>query len=134
MDVVSPPADHVYAESRDPIHREHHSDKDTFVALTVTQIVMAEQITHDVVKEAQSMGGPAPIDDTATSTNTPAGNGALDANLKPSEPTSINATKEVARSDETLAAGQRDKVSAGNRHRGHKGALTQAQPTSMIEN
>lgn len=36
---------------------------------------MAEQIAHDVVKEAQSMGGPSPIDDTATSTSTPAGNG-----------------------------------------------------------
>ncbi|KAF2273004.1 uncharacterized protein EI97DRAFT_192399 [Westerdykella ornata] len=36
---------------------------------------MAEQIAHDVVKEAQSMGGPSPIDDTATSTNTPAGDG-----------------------------------------------------------
>lgn len=36
---------------------------------------MAEQITHDVVKEAQSVGGPSPIDDTASSTNNSAGNG-----------------------------------------------------------
>lgn len=36
---------------------------------------MAEQITHDVVKEALSMGGPAPVDDTATTTNNSAGAG-----------------------------------------------------------
>ncbi|KAL6710281.1 hypothetical protein ACN47E_009227 [Coniothyrium glycines] len=36
---------------------------------------MAEQVAKDVVKEAQSVGRPAPIDDTASTTNTPAVNG-----------------------------------------------------------
>lgn len=36
---------------------------------------MAEQVTNDVVKEAQSVGRPAPIDDTASTTSTPAVNG-----------------------------------------------------------
>ncbi|KAH4400453.1 hypothetical protein HBI24_080700 [Parastagonospora nodorum] len=36
---------------------------------------MAEQVTKDVVKEAQSVGRPAPIDDTASTTSTPAVNG-----------------------------------------------------------
>ncbi|KAF2658797.1 hypothetical protein K491DRAFT_776123 [Lophiostoma macrostomum CBS 122681] len=36
---------------------------------------MAEQITHDVVKEALSMGGPSPIDEPAQSTNNSAGDG-----------------------------------------------------------
>ncbi|KAF2019924.1 hypothetical protein BU24DRAFT_129549 [Aaosphaeria arxii CBS 175.79] len=69
---------------------------------------MAEQITHDVVKEAQSMGGPSPIDDNATSTSTPAGNGKAppatsNVNSKPSEAlptTSTNATnKEESKGD-----------------------------------
>ncbi|KAH7398142.1 hypothetical protein BKA66DRAFT_591990 [Pyrenochaeta sp. MPI-SDFR-AT-0127] len=38
---------------------------------------MAEQVINDVVKEAQSVGRPAPIDDTASTTNTPAVNGEL---------------------------------------------------------
>lgn len=76
---------------------EHTSDKDFLTAATVIKIVMAEQITHDVVKEAQSMGGPSPIDDNATSTSTHAGDGATPsapptANSKPSDTTSTNAT------------------------------------------
>ncbi|KAF2682115.1 hypothetical protein K458DRAFT_72325 [Lentithecium fluviatile CBS 122367] len=63
---------------------------------------MAEQITHDVVKEAQSMGGVSPIDDSASTTNTSAGNGeapsgptALDS--KPSDaPPTTNATNDAA--------------------------------------
>ncbi len=31
---------------------------------------MAEQITKDAVNEAQSMGGPSPVDDTATTSST----------------------------------------------------------------
>ncbi|KAH7089162.1 hypothetical protein FB567DRAFT_326411 [Paraphoma chrysanthemicola] len=38
---------------------------------------MAEQVTKDVVKEAQSVGRPAPIDDSASTTITPAANGEL---------------------------------------------------------
>ncbi|USP78875.1 uncharacterized protein yc1106_06149 [Curvularia clavata] len=36
---------------------------------------MAEQVANDVVKEAQSVGRPAPIDDSASTTNNPAVNG-----------------------------------------------------------
>jgi hypothetical protein len=71
---------------------------------------MAEQITHDVVKEAQSMGGPAPIDDTATTTNHSAGNGEASSDpnsitLQPSEPTSTDATSaEAVRDDSTTTS------------------------------
>ena len=36
---------------------------------------MAEQVAKDVVKEAQSVGRPATIDDSASTTNSPAVNG-----------------------------------------------------------
>ncbi|KAL1591373.1 hypothetical protein SLS60_011986 [Paraconiothyrium brasiliense] len=64
-----------------PSSRERPSDKEPSVATTDLQIVMAEQITHDVVKEAQSVGGPAPIDDTASTTNNSAGNGEAPSGL-----------------------------------------------------
>lgn len=67
-----------------------HSNDDLLTADTVTQIVMAEQITHHVVKEAQSMGGPSPIDDTATSTTAPAGDGEA-----PSAPPTANPKSET---------------------------------------
>ncbi|KAF1966093.1 hypothetical protein BU23DRAFT_560553 [Bimuria novae-zelandiae CBS 107.79] len=56
---------------------------------------MAEQITQDVVKEAQSMGGPSPIDDTASTTNDSAGNGEAPSgpntlDLKPSDDPTMN--------------------------------------------
>ncbi|KAF2994493.1 hypothetical protein E8E13_002051 [Curvularia kusanoi] len=41
----------------------------------VAHTVMAEQVTNDVVKEAQSVGRSAPIDDTATTTNASAPSG-----------------------------------------------------------
>ncbi|KAF9635316.1 hypothetical protein BFW01_g6211 [Lasiodiplodia theobromae] len=41
---------------------------------------MAEQITHDVVNEAQSMGGPSPIDVNATTTNESSAGAAPDTN------------------------------------------------------
>ncbi|KAJ4368097.1 hypothetical protein N0V83_006452 [Neocucurbitaria cava] len=53
---------------------EPESDKES-CATTVPETVMAEQVTKDVVKEAQSVGRPAPIDDTASTTQTPAVNG-----------------------------------------------------------
>ncbi|PSN62075.1 hypothetical protein BS50DRAFT_638655 [Corynespora cassiicola Philippines] len=59
---------------------------------------MAEQITHDVVKEAQSMGGPSPIDDTATSTSNTAGDGGA-----PSGPTNAKPTTSEAHSTSTNA-------------------------------
>ncbi|KAL5117931.1 hypothetical protein ACEQ8H_004250 [Pleosporales sp. CAS-2024a] len=63
---------------------EHDSDMAS-VAATVPHTVMAEQVTKDVVKEAQSVGPLAPIDDTASTTSTPAVNGEL-----PSGPTTTN--------------------------------------------
>jgi len=56
-----------------PIHeapvQDAFSDTDFRAASTVPRIVMAEQITHDVVKQALSMGGPSPVDDPAITTN-----------------------------------------------------------------
>jgi hypothetical protein len=59
-----------------PQHKDDVSDKALHSARTVTKIVMAEQITQDVVKEAQSVGNALPIDDTATTTQSSAGDGA----------------------------------------------------------
>ncbi|OAL45220.1 hypothetical protein IQ07DRAFT_520073 [Pyrenochaeta sp. DS3sAY3a] len=44
-------------------------------AVAVLETVMAEQVTNDVVKEAQSVGHPAPIDGTASTPQSPAVNG-----------------------------------------------------------
>ena len=66
----SPP----FAPSSSP-SLEHLSDSES-CATAVSETVMAEQATNDVVKEAQSMGPPAPIGDTASATSTPAVNGA----------------------------------------------------------
>jgi hypothetical protein len=72
------------------LDKDEISDKDCSTARTVTQIVMAEQIIQDVVKEAQSMGDASPIDATATTTNNSAGDGEalsepMTAILKPSK-------------------------------------------------
>jgi hypothetical protein len=68
------------------VDTEHESDVES-LATTVPETVMAEQVTKDVVKEAQSVGRPAPIDDTASTTSTPAVNGET-----PSGPATINST------------------------------------------
>jgi hypothetical protein len=88
---------------------EHESDNDS-LATTVPETVMAEQVTKDVVKEAQSVGRPAPIDDTASTTNTPAASGEL-----PSGPTTTNATTSELKSTATNATSA-DAASAGNVH------------------
>ena len=72
------------------LDKDEVSDKDRSTACTVTQIVMAEQIIQDVVKEAQSVGDASPIDATATTTNNSAGDGealleSMTAILKPSK-------------------------------------------------
>ncbi|KAF9739563.1 hypothetical protein PMIN04_010777 [Paraphaeosphaeria minitans] len=78
--------------------KERPSDREPPAATTDLHIVMAEQITRDVVKEAQSVGGPAPIDDTASTTNDSAGNGEVPSGPNPrdsspsDEPTTTNAT------------------------------------------
>ncbi|KAF2265776.1 hypothetical protein CC78DRAFT_578945 [Lojkania enalia] len=93
--------------------KEDHSDKGRVATDADTKIVMAEQSTHDVVKQAQSMGGPSPIDDPATTTNHFAGDGdapsgPTNANRKPTEAlltTSTNATStDTAQVDDAGAA------------------------------
>jgi hypothetical protein len=70
---------------------------------------MAEQITHDVVKEAQSMGGASPIDDSASTTNTSAGNGEA-----PSGPTTINSKSSDALSTTNVTTHK--PVATGTKH------------------
>lgn len=59
------------------LHDEDNgSDNDSTIVKTVPQIVMAEQVSQDVVNEAQSMGDASPIGVNATTTNlTTAGDG-----------------------------------------------------------
>jgi hypothetical protein len=87
---------------------EHESDNDS-LPTTVAETVMAEQVTKDVVKEAQSMGRPAPIDDTASTTNTPAANGEL-----PSGPATATSTSE--QHPRATDATRADAASAGDAH------------------
>lgn len=68
------------------VDKDDVSDKPTSSAKTVTKIVMAEQITQDVVKEAQSVGNALPIDDTATTTKSSAGDGATSSDPTTTEP------------------------------------------------
>ncbi|KAH6614099.1 hypothetical protein C7974DRAFT_417832 [Boeremia exigua] len=65
---------------------EHQSDSSPSPA-AVPKTVMAEQVINDVVKEAQSVGRPAPIDANATATNSAATNG-----TPPSGPATTNST------------------------------------------
>jgi hypothetical protein len=72
---------------------EHASDNES-LASTVPETVMAEQVTKDVVKEAQSVGRPTPIDDTASTTNTPAANGELPSGSATATATATSTTSE----------------------------------------
>ena len=78
-------------------HAEHQSNSTSSPA-TVSETVMAEQVTNDVVKEAQSVGPSAPIDDTASTTNSSAANGE-----QPSGPTNTNSNPSEAPSASTNA-------------------------------
>lgn len=63
---------------------------------------MAEQITQDVVNEVQSMGGPSPIDESATTTSfTAAGDG-----LAQQQPTSASLEPADPKQAENATAGQ----------------------------
>jgi len=79
---------------------------------------MAEQVTNDVVKEAQSVGRPAPIDDNASTTNSSAANGEQPSgpattNSKLSEaPASTNATTDAAPAAGAQALANGDKTTA----------------------
>jgi hypothetical protein len=91
------------------VDTEHESDVES-LATTVPETVMAEQVTKDVVKEAQSVGRPAPIDDTASTTSTPAVNGEL-----ASGPATTHATTSEPNSTATNATSA-DAASAGSVH------------------
>ncbi|CAO2654690.1 Nn.00g114230.m01.CDS01 [Neocucurbitaria sp. VM-36] len=91
------------------IDAEHESDMES-CATTVPETVMAEQVTKDVVKEAQSVGRPAPIDDTASTTKTPAVNGEL-----PSGPATTNSNPLEAPGTATTADGA-DAAPAAHAH------------------
>ncbi|KAF2631108.1 hypothetical protein BU25DRAFT_407658 [Macroventuria anomochaeta] len=69
---------------------------------------MAEQVTNDVVKEAQSVGRPAPIDDTASATNSSAVNGE-----QPSGPATANTKTSEAPSASTNATTTASASTAG---------------------
>ncbi|KAI4961358.1 hypothetical protein J4E86_000386 [Alternaria arbusti] len=66
--------------------QEHLSDIES-CATSVPETVMAEQVANDVVKEAQSVGRSAPIDDSASTTNTPAVNGEPPSGTATTKPT-----------------------------------------------
>ncbi|KAJ4379735.1 hypothetical protein N0V86_004917 [Didymella sp. IMI 355093] len=88
-------------------HAEHDSNSNSSTA-TVPETVMAEQVTNHVVKEAQSVGPSAPIDDTASTTNSLAAHGEqpsgpATANAKPSEAPS--ASTNATTTDSASAAG-----------------------------
>jgi hypothetical protein len=82
---------------------EHESDIES-CATTVPETVMAEQVANDVVKEAQSVGRPAPIDDTASATNTPAVNGEPPAGAATTTPNPPEASSTKALANGTDAA------------------------------
>lgn len=95
---------------------EHHSDSH-FSPPAVPHTVMAEQVTNDVVKEAQSVGPSAPIDDTASATNTsaasgeqPSGPATTDSKSINSPPAPTNAT--TATTDSASASAADAKASA----------------------
>jgi hypothetical protein len=77
--------------------QEHDSDIES-CATTVPETVMAEQVASDVVKEAQSVGRPAPIDDSASTTNTPAVTGELPAGTATTKanPSEASSSKAIA--------------------------------------
>lgn len=96
-------------------HAEPDSNNNSLAA-TVPETVMAEQVTNHVVKEAQSVGPSAPIDDTASTTNSLAANGE-----QPSGPTITNGTPSEAPSaftnatttDSASAAGAQASANSG---------------------
>ena len=90
---------------------EPHSDNGSLAAPTDPRIVMAEQITHDVVKEALSMGGPAPVDDTATTTNHSAGTGEVPSSLTT---TNSKASYEISPTAANVAS--TDAIEGDDRH------------------
>ncbi|KAJ5030067.1 hypothetical protein PSV09DRAFT_2379419 [Bipolaris maydis] len=85
---------------------KHSSDIES-CATTVPETVMAEQVANDVVKEAQSVGRSAPIDESASTTNDPAVNGDPPSGTATTKPTPSEApsTKPAANGIDTASAG-----------------------------
>jgi hypothetical protein len=71
---------------------------------TDPRIVMAEQNTQDVVKEARSTGDVSPVDVNATSTKTTAGNGTALSGPAPHESKSEDAPVATSSNSERGAA------------------------------
>ena len=96
--------------------KEQASDTEPPAATADPQIVMAEQITHDVVKEAQSVGGPSPIDDTASTTNNSAGNGEAPSGPKTTDSKASDslATASAPAPDAASGAAQPPSTANGN--------------------
>jgi hypothetical protein len=90
---------------------EPHSDNGSLAAPTDPRTVMAEQITHDVVNEALSMGGPSPVDDTATTSNNSAGAGEV-----PSGPATTNSKASDDTPSTTTNATSMDAIEGDGRH------------------
>ena len=90
-------------------HAEHDSNNNSSTA-TVPETVMAEQVTKHVVKEAQSVGPSAPIDDTASTTNSLAAHGE-----QPSGPATTNGTSSELPSASTNATTTDSASAAGAR-------------------
>ncbi|KAF1928021.1 uncharacterized protein M421DRAFT_101389 [Didymella exigua CBS 183.55] len=84
-------------------HAEHGSNSDSSPA-TVPETVMAEQVTNHVVKEAQSVGPSAPIDDTASTTNSLAVNGEQPSGTATTVSTSLEAPSTPANATTTDSA------------------------------
>jgi hypothetical protein len=85
---------------------KHNSDIES-CANAVPETVMAEQVANDVVKEAQSVGHSAPIDDSASTTNDPAVNGDPPSGTATTKPTSPEASssKPTANGIDTASTG-----------------------------
>ena len=96
-----------------PDSREQASDRAPPTATPEPQIVMAEQITHDVVKEAQSMGGPSPIDDTASTTNNSTGNGEVPSGPKPDDSKAANDPATISATDPDTTAQPAKAINGG---------------------
>jgi hypothetical protein len=87
------------------------SDNGALAGPTDPRTVMAEQITHDVVNEALSMGGPSPVDDTATTSNNSAGAGEA-----PSGPATTNLKASYDTLSTTPNATSIDAIDGDGRH------------------
>ncbi len=112
--------------------QEHHSDIES-CATSVPETVMAEQVTNDVVKEAQSVGRSAPIDDSASTTNTPAVNGE-----PPSGTATTKATPREASSIQPTVNGADAPAVGGSAHvsdktEGHAAAVSGNEEASQAD-